>query len=128
MCMHLNHMEVSMTTTKNTSKATTPTLLDLSEKFIQHLEKIGKSPGTCFSYAMDLKLALAELGEKTRLNSLTLPKVQAFFECDRTTKTKGGLPKAEVTIKKTMRVLRFALEWAVEKGWIESAPLPDNQD
>jgi len=110
--------------TKKTAPSA-PTLLDLAEAYVKHLEKAGKSSGTQFSYAMDLKLALAELGEKTKLSTLTAAKVAAFFECERTTTTRSGLPKADVTVRKTQRVLRFALEFAVAEGWLETAPLPE---
>jgi hypothetical protein len=38
---------------------------------------------------------------------------------------KSGKPKAKPSVDKTRRVLRLALVWAVEQGWIEKAPLPE---
>ena len=112
-------------TAKKKTAPTAPTLLDLAEAYVQSLEKAGKSSGTQFSYMMDLKLALAEMGEATPISEITPERVAAFFECERVTRTRGGLPKSEITIKKTARVLRFALEYAVQQGWLESAPLPE---
>ena len=39
----------------------------------------------------------------------------------------GRKPKAKPSIDKTRRVLRLALCWAVEQGWLEKAPLPETK-
>src|SRR5262245_12937730 len=43
------------------------TLSALATKYLAHMEKIGKSPGTSFSYSLELHTAISELGAKTRL-------------------------------------------------------------
>lgn len=102
----------------------TLTVLKLAERYLQHLEDVGKSRGTIFSYYVDLSLACRELGEKTPADALTEQDVAAFFECDAVTKTRTGKPKAPVTIEKTRRVLRMALTWAQREGLIAAAPVP----
>ena len=37
----------------------------------------------------------------------------------------AGKAKAEPTVLKTRRVLRLALVWAQEQGWIAEAPIPE---
>ena len=101
------------------------TLANLAEQYLRHLEEIGKSHGTLFSYGMEMRVACAELGEKTKLTALTPKKVGVFYESDRVTKLKSGKPKSQLSIDKTRRVLRLALVWAVEQGWIEKAPIPE---
>jgi hypothetical protein len=103
------------------------TLADLTNLYIEHLEDAGKSHGTIFSYGMEMKLAQAELGAETKIAALTPKKVQAFYESDRVTKTKKGRQKSKLSIDKTRRVLRMALEFAAEKGLIESAPIPKGE-
>ena len=101
------------------------TLADLAGAYLANLEAKGASLMTRASYQNDLKLALRELGEKTKISALTSRKIQTFFESDVVTKTKGGKAKAMPTILKTRRVLRLALMWAQEAGWVAEAPIPD---
>ena len=107
------------------SKGSTTTLADLAAGYIKALEKDGRSPATCFSYAMELRTACSVLGEKTKLSALTPKKVGTFNECDRVTKLKSGREKSPLSISKSRRVLRLALCFAVEQGWLERAPLPE---
>lgn len=101
------------------------TLGHLAREYVQHLEAVDKSPATIFGYKMDLDLALAEMGAETPLAVLTEDWVRTFYESERVTTTKAGMPKAKPTIDKTRRVLRLALVWAVEQGWIAAAPIPN---
>ncbi len=101
------------------------TLADLAGAYLAALEARGTSIMTRASYENDLKLALRELGEKTKVSAVTARKVQNFFESDVVTKTKGGKAKAQPTVLKTRRVLRMALCWAQEQGWITEAPIPE---
>ena len=101
-----------------------PTLGQLADDYLRHMEDAGKSPGTVHSYGMELKTACAEIGEGTRVKSITTSQVAAFFESDVVTKTRKGQPKAKPSIDKTRRVLRLALVWAAETGRITKAPIP----
>lgn len=100
------------------------TMEELAELYLQHLEAIGKSRGTVFSYSIDIALAAREIGKETRIKMLTPEAVGAFFASDAVTKTRTGKAKAKPTIDKTRRVLRLALVWAVEAGLLPVAPLP----
>jgi hypothetical protein len=120
-------------TTKKKGKAKKPTLAGeltlaiLSERYLAHMERDGKSSGTTASYAMELKTAQAELGAQTRVADLTVEQVQAFFDSKRVTRLKSGKSKAKPSIDKTRRVLRLALCWAEDKKLIEKAPIPETQ-
>ncbi|MFG0318970.1 MAG: hypothetical protein ACF8XB_16990 [Planctomycetota bacterium JB042] len=103
-----------------------PTMEQLAETYLIHLEQLGKSRGTVFSYSIDLAVAVRELGSETRIKTLTPEKVGAFFESDAVKKTRAGKPKAKPTIDKTRRVLRLALTWAAETGQVPVAPIPDD--
>ena len=113
---------------KRRAKSSEPvTLGELSERYLKHLEQEGKSHGTLFSYGMEMKTACRELGERTLVHKLAVSQVAAFFESPRVTRLKSGKPKAKPSIDKTRRVLRLALVWAVEQGWIPEAPLPKSE-
>lgn len=104
-----------------------PTLEQFAEHYLKHLEAVGKSRGTVFSYSIDLALAVRELGNDLRVKLLTADRVAAFFESDAVVKTRSGKSKAKPTIDKTRRVLRLALEWAAAAGLIPVAPLPQKE-
>jgi hypothetical protein len=104
------------------------TLGELAERYLKHLEETGKSNGTCFSYAIELKTAQRELGADTLIASLTPEQVRAYFESPAVMKLKSGRPKAQPSFLKTQRVLRLALVWAVERKWLAEAPLPKSDE
>jgi hypothetical protein len=101
------------------------TLQTLSLAYIAAMEKEGKSPGTCASYSMELRVAMAEIGADLPIKDLTPERVGEFFGSDRVNKLKSGRAKSPLSIAKTQRVLRLALILAAERGWIKKAPLPE---
>jgi len=103
----------------------TATLADLAAAYLAHMENEGKSDGTISSYRMELKTAMAELGEDTPIAGITPDQVQAFFTSKRVTKLRSGKNKSQLSIDKTRRVLRLSLVWAVDSGVLAKAPLPE---
>ena len=110
--------------TKPANRGKSPTLREVADAYLQHMEASGKSPGTVHSYSMELKLACTALGEKAKVKSLTAKQVAEYFESDAVMKTRTGKTKAKPSIDKTRRVLRLALVWAAETGRIPTAPIP----
>jgi hypothetical protein len=102
------------------------TLENLAARYLAHMEEVGKSNGTLFSYKLELMTALDVLGKETPLSTLTPARVLEFNTCDRVMRTKTGVAKARPTFLKTQRVLRLALVWAAHSGLIEKAPLPED--
>jgi hypothetical protein len=102
------------------------TLEDLAGRYLAHLEDVGKSNGTLFSYKLELVTALDEIGRETKLADLTPTRVLEYFNSDRVMRTRTGAAKAAPTFKKTRRVLRLALVWAQDAGLVEKAPLPED--
>jgi hypothetical protein len=98
------------------------TLATLAERYLEHMEQDGKSVGTCFSYTMELKSAIAEIGGDTLVAEITPHLIEKFNACDRVMLLKSGKPKAQPSIDKTRRVIRLALTWAAQTGLIASAP------
>jgi hypothetical protein len=116
--------------TKNASATIDPTLTlaKLSEMYLEHMEADGKSVGTCFSYTMELKSAIAELGGDTLVSEITPHLIERFNLCDRVMRLKSGKPKAQPSIDKTRRVIRLALTWAEQAGLIAKSPVPSKYD
>lgn len=104
------------------------TLAELAEHYLAHLQAT-KSAGTALSYKMELDRAVDYLGADTTIGSLTPDDILRFngsrlVMC----KKDGKTPKAAPSYLKTQRVLRLALVWAAEQGWIETAPIPADAD
>ncbi len=102
---------------------TSPTHADVTDGYLAHLIKVGKSAGTVASYRADLRIAMRELGENTKVSALTERKVQAYFDSDAVTLNRAGKPKSPITVAKIRRVLRLAVVWAAEQGLIAKAPI-----
>lgn len=107
------------------NEGATITLGQLAGRYLEHMKAQDKSPGTLFSYGMELRLACKELHEDAPIALLTIEDVRRFFTCDRVTRLKSGKSKAQPSIDKSRRVLRLALVYAVEQGWLASAPIPE---
>ena len=90
------------------------TLEQLCVAYLRHLDKIGRSNGTLFSYRLELRLACTVLGAEMPITGLTPEAVQAYNESDRVTKRLDGKPKSKTGVAKTRRVLRLAILWAAE--------------
>ncbi|MCK6445775.1 MAG: hypothetical protein L6Q99_05230 [Planctomycetes bacterium] len=97
----------------------------LADAYAAEMEKQGKSPGTCASYLMELRVALDEIGADIPLREVTPERVGEFFASDRVNKLKSGRAKSPLSIAKTQRVLRLSLVFAEQQGWVEKAPLPE---
>ena len=52
----------------------------LAEGYLAHLEEIGKSAGTLFSYRQDLLIAVRHFGAESDVATLTPDRVAEFFE------------------------------------------------
>ncbi len=102
------------------------TLSELADKYLAHMEESGKSSGTCFSYRLEMATAINALGAETKVAELTPEQVMLFFGSDRVQKKKNGKAKSPLSIAKTQRVLRLALQWAENTRVIEKAPLPED--
>ena len=103
------------------------TLAQLKESYVLSLEEDGKSGGTIASYAAEVDLALGILGADTKVADLTVKQVQRYFDHERVVQLRNGKPKSQLSIDKTRRVFRQALEFAAENNWIEQAPLPESK-
>lgn len=99
-------------------------LTALGERFLKHLEAIGKSRATVFSYSIDVGLFCRELGTEMDVATITADRFAEFFASDAVTKTRTGKPKSKLTIDKSRRVARQVLEFAVADGIIEKSPVP----
>ena len=119
----------TITDRKSAKKGKRPTskitIGELADSYLRHLEAIGKSAGTVFSYGIEMKTAVKRFGAGTKVTSLTTKKVQDYFESGAVTKNRKGKPKSKLTIDKTRRVLRLALTWLAEVGVLKEAPIPD---
>jgi hypothetical protein len=111
---------------KKTKRAkSTATLAEVFKGYVESLEADGKSDGTIASYRMELALAGDDLGLETPIADITPERVLLFFTSDRVMKKRNGKSKSPLSIDKTRRVLRQALQYAATAKLIAEAPLPE---
>jgi len=100
-------------------------LAGLADAYVGKMIADGKSAGTIASYKAELAMALKHLGAATPIASLTVDQVREFFESKPVTRLRSGRAKSPLSVDKTRRVLRLALVWAAEQGWVKTPPLPE---
>lgn len=98
-------------------------LPDISARYIA--AQTGMTVATRASYQGDLNVAARYFGEGKKVSAITKAAVLEFFQADVVMKKRNGKPKSPLSINKTRRALRQALEWAAEKGLIKTAPVPE---
>lgn len=99
-------------------------LAGVSAAYVAHLVAT-KSAATASSYRGDLAFACRALGGDTLCSDLTARKVKAYFTSEAVTKGRDGKPKSPISIAKTRRVLRLALEWAAAQKLISALEIPE---
>ena len=99
------------------------TLGELSEAYLAHLKEQGKKERTLFTYGMDLRDVNGFFGEDKKLTTLRPADFGRFLKSDTLLKLKTGKPKSDITIKKTVRVMRMMLVWAVDTAVLTKLPL-----
>lgn len=100
------------------------TLRDAAGEYLEHLRSEGKSPRTLYTYRKDLDQVEAYFKPEKKLSAIMIPHVSGFLKSDALLKLPDGKERSEPTVKKTIRVFRMFLVWALGKGYITKLPLP----
>jgi len=96
------------------------------EEFIEHLEAIGKKPSTIGTTKRTLKLFEEHLGADKVIAKIMPVHVSGFFKSEAATTLKGK-PRAKASILQIRRIVRSALVWWHEQGYVASVPLPKDE-
>ncbi|MBI5526559.1 MAG: hypothetical protein HY897_09500 [Deltaproteobacteria bacterium] len=98
------------------------------EKYLAHLEDLGKSESTRYTVTLDLRMLTAHLGEDKELAKILPVHVAGFFKSDPVNKI--GDPARDrrpATVLQIKRITRQFLVWAEEQGYMASVPLPKEE-
>ena len=99
-------------------------LHDAASEYLEHLKSEGKSPRTIYTYRKDLDQAETYFKPEKKLSAIMIPHVSGFLKSDALLKLPNGNDRSEPTVKKTVRVFRMFLIWALGNGYITKLPLP----
>ena len=102
------------------------TLQHSLQEYLEHLKSEGKSERTLYTYQKDAEQIIEFFGAERKLTAILTPHVGKFLKSDVLLKLPRGGERAQLTVKKTVRVLRMFLSWAKEMSYITSLPLPKN--
>ena len=108
----------------------TITITKAAEKFIAHLESLGKSASTIGTCRRTLDLLIANLGEDKQVAKILPVHTGKFFKSEAATMQSGkdGMkPRAEASVKQIRRITRQFLIWCAEQGYIDKAPVPKEE-
>ena len=103
---------------------TEKTLHDALQEYLEHLKACGKSERTLYTYSKNAEQIEAHFGLDKKLGSILIPHVSGFLKSDTLLKMPSGKERSEPTVRKTIRVFRMFLCWALEQGYIAKLPLP----
>jgi len=103
---------------------TEKTLHEAALEHLEHLKGQGKSERTLYTYGKDLEQVEAFFGPDKKLSAILVPHVSAFLKSDALLRMRGDQERSEITVKKTIRVFRTFLIWALAQGYIAKLPLP----
>lgn len=96
------------------------------EEYLQHLADIGKKPSTIGTSKRALDLLLEALGEGKATRKIMPVHIATFFKSEAAT-TLNDKPRAKASILQIRRIIRGALVWWTEKGYLDSVPLPKDE-
>ena len=93
-------------------------------EYLEYLRAQGKSERTIYTYSQDAKQIIEFFGADRKLSAILTPHVGKFLKSDALLRLMNGKERAEPTVRKTVRVLRMFLVWALDMGYIDKLPLP----
>ena len=101
----------------------TITLKAAGEQYIAHLKKRGQKPSTIGTVGRTLALLIGQMGKDKDVAKILPVHVSKFFDSEAATMLKGK-PRAEPSVLQIRRVVRAALVFWHDRGWLASVPLP----
>lgn len=106
----------------------TITMKNAVEKYLGHIEGLGKSKSTCYTVGLDLRMLIANMGEDKELAKILPVHVAGFFKSEPVNKI-GDPPRDRrpATVLQIKRITRQFLVWAEEQGYMANVPLPKTE-
>jgi hypothetical protein len=95
--------------------------------FVTHQRERGQKPSTIGTICRTLELLIAEMGEEKEVGKILTVHVDKFYKSEATTMQPGkdGLkPRAKASVLQIRRIVRLALVWWKEQGWLDKIPVP----
>ena len=96
------------------------------EEYIEHLEAVVKRPSTVGTTKRTLQLFEENLGARKVIAKILPVHVAGFFKSEAATTLKGK-PRAEASILQIRRIVRSALVWWQEQGYLSNVPVPKSE-
>jgi len=96
------------------------------EEYIEHLTDIGKKASTVGTAKRTMALFQENLGAKKVIAKIMPVHVAGFFKSDAAT-TLRDKPRAKASILQIRRIVRGALVFWQERGYLDNVPLPKDE-
>ena len=95
--------------------------------FVTHQRERGQKPSTIGTICRTLELLIEEMGEEKEVGKILTVHVDKFYKSEAATMQPGkdGLkPRAKASVLQIRRIVRLALVWWKEQGWLDKIPVP----
>ncbi len=102
-------------------------LREVAEDYIDSLVFTETKASTIKVYLKSIQLAVDYFGAQRQVDAITLLQVGKFFNSPALKNLPNGKPRAELTVKQIKRVFRQCMDFALEKKWITSLPVPKSE-
>lgn len=99
------------------------TLQEATKSYLSHLKNQGKSSRTLYTYGKDLEQAKQFFGSERSLSNILKVHVGKFYKSPELLLKPDGLPRAQASLTKTIRVFRMFMLWSQAQGYITDLPL-----
>ena len=95
--------------------------------FVTHQRERGQKPSTIGTICRTLELLIEEMGEEKEVGKILTVHVDKFYKSEAATMQPGkdGLkPRAKASVLQIRRIVRLALVWWKDQGWLDKIPVP----
>jgi hypothetical protein len=103
--------------------AKTILLKDATEKYLEQLEKEGRSPSTLGTATRTLRMFCGSLGDGKQLDETLPAQVARFLQNEGATMPNGGA-RATASAEQIARIVRQFFGWCVESKRLAASPMP----
>ena len=108
----------------------TMTLKEACDAYVTYMTESGQKPSTLGTIQRTLTLLVEEMGESKEVGKILPVHVDKFYKSEKATMQPGkdGLkPRAEASVLQIRRIVRMALVWWKEQGYMERLAVPGSE-
>jgi hypothetical protein len=115
---------------EETTMETSISLKTAVEQYVQHQTEVGQKPSTIGTIKRSMELLVGDLGEDKEVGKILAVHIAGFFKSEAATMQAGkdgAKPRANASVLQIRRIVRAALVWWHQQGYLKAVPLPADE-